>query len=668
MMNDNLKYVDVLLPLKLKRNITYSLPYDKDNGVRRGSWILVRLLGRKYLAVVEKVYSTAPYFDINKIRDIEATVDLKPVAETQFGFWKAIAEYYMCSTGEVFKAAYPRLLLNQIDKKRIVNRKPKEFKCAPVPQLSEEQQNVLEKIKKTFSDKKPALLNGITGSGKTEIFINLANTTLEQGKQVLYLVPEIAISREIQGRLETVFGDKLVVWHSKQGPSVKKRIFDLLSLDENPKVILGTRSSVLLPLNNLGLIIVDEEHDSSYKQSDPAPRYNGRDAALILASMIGANVIMGSGTPSLDSLYNVKIGKYGGIDLTRRYYDTKDPEIIIVDSNKARRLHDMNGSLSMRLVNMIDATLKKGEQVLVFRSRKAYSSFLQCEECGTVLKCPRCNVSLSYRKSSNIMTCYYCGYHIPFSGKCPECGSESIRCIGSGTEKIEEELKTLFPDARIARLDSDIAESVKAEKAVLKEFREGTIDILVGTQMITKGFDFANLSLVAVISADALLSLQDFRADEKALQLFRQVMGRTGRRDRQGTIVIQTAQPEHPVYKRFISNDTKREEELQEREKFRFPPFVRLITITVKDRYEGRLARISRMIDKELPLIGFKDLTGPVVPQVDKIQGQFINIFWIKLPRNNQSKLLKAKLSTKIDEICSAMKPSPEIIIDVDPL
>jgi len=665
------KYVDVILPLKLRGKISYAVPEPFTTRIKVGSWVMVRLIGRRYLAVVEAISDTPPDIDLNRVKEIESVESLLVVEQNEMDFWRSIAEYYMCSVGEIFKAAYSVAFQKQVEKVRTKKEIKKEFSVNQLPELSVLQQEVYCQIKKCFENNKIVLLNGVTGSGKTEIYIHLAQKVLEERKSVLYMVPEIALSRQLNSRLEDIFGEKLMVYHSKQTSLQKKKVFDALKgttsesgYQGDAKIILGTRSSVFLPFKELGLVIIDEEHDSSYKQSEPAPRYNGRDAAIILATKRGTKVILGSATPSMESIYNVTIGKYVQVDLCEKYHGVIEPEIEIIDTNKAYRLHNMKGSFSMYLINQIASRLELGEQVMIFRSRRAYSPIVQCSQCGAIPKCPHCNVSLSYHKFNNSLVCHYCNYKVSFTTRCPSCGEPSLESKGAGTERIEEELNELFPNAKIARFDADTTSGKVQEQKILKDFAGGKIDILVGTQMITKGFDFERLSLVAVINADALFSIQDFRADERSGQLLQQLRGRAGRREKEGKMIIQTAQPDHPVLQKIgeCSNVG-----LKERKTFGYPPYVRMVLIIVKDKYESRLWRLSNDVSSVIKKCGIKDFAGPISPQIDKIQEKFLTQFWIKLPRNRTLYVTKKALYEGIEFIKTQYKFAPEIIIDVDP-
>ena len=674
------RYVEVLLPLKLDKTLTYRLPDGVSVSI--GSWVQVPLRGHPALGVVLQVRDRAPVgVNLSAIETVTAALDKPAATETEIAFWYDIADYYLCTPGEVFKAAYnaglQRMMLHpdKLMKKRVrrgkktpPSKEGETLEC--LHSLSDPQQKALFRIRTGFAAQKPVLLHGATGSGKTEIYLHLAAEQLRQGHDVLYLVPEIAVSQQLQQRIEAVFGDRLLIYHSRTTVPQRYRVIQSLRNDPLPRIVLGTRSSLFLPFRKLGLIIVDEEHDRSYKQDDTAPRYNGRDAALMLAARHKAAVLLGSATPSCEALYNVETRKFARANLPERYHGGADPAIEIIDTAQARRLGNMEGSFSRKLLKEMAATLEAGRQVLVFRSRRAYAPTVQCEACGEVVMCPHCHVALSYHRFNNTLSCHYCGYHRSFTMRCPACDEAALMERGAGTEKLEEELRAAFPDRRIERFDADTTESKQAEERMIRDFAAGKIDILVGTQMITKGFDFERLALVVIVSADSLFAVQDFRSDERAFQLLTQLMGRSGRRGEQGRIVIQTFQPDHPVLQRLLHPDPQvnpAAEMLAERKSFAYPPFVRMIAITVKDRYEGRVWNVCRLIREAAGQAGITDIAGPVVPAVDVVAGEHIAQFWIKLPRSRTSAGLKRALYERIQQIERDFKGHTTITLDVDP-
>ena len=664
-------YLEVIVPLKFNGGITYYyVPEGITEQIERGSWVVVTVVHKRYLAVVNRSDCPLPGgLPAEKILPIEKVAGVRPLPSVQLDLWQAVADYYLCTVGEVFKSAYPAAFFHQTEKKREINRPQTAPASTLETTLSPYQQLAMEQIETHFKEgRRTVLLDGITSSGKTEIYIQLIKKHLASGKSVLYLVPEIAMSRQLERRLSKAVGDKLLVYHSKQTAPVRKKIFDKLVSGEGNYLILGTRSALFLPIVNLGFVIVDEEHDASYKQDDPAPRYNGRDVALMMAAKLSLNTLLGSSTPSLESLYNVATGKYAVVTLRKKYHGAQEAPVTVIDMGKVYRMHNARGSFSMQLVNMMAACLKEKRQVMVFRSRRSYSSFVQCDCCGDTLRCPHCNVSLTYHKYNNSLSCHYCGWHAPFDSACKRCGGTFVM-RGSGTERLAEELQELFPDASIARFDAETAATRTAEKKILGDFESGATDILVGTQMITKGFDFENLALVAVVGADSILSLQDFRADEKALYLLEQLRGRVSRREGTGIMAIQTMQAEHPVLLALQSGDRDafRGQMLEQRKLFGFPPFIRMVQLTVKNSSADGLHLACRLITRELTACRVTDFTPAIAPAVDRIAGKYIRNIWIKLPRNAGARMQKAAIAKAVNSALAA-SPSSEIIIDVDPL
>lgn len=663
------RYVDVILPLKLQQELTYEVGEalaDTPDASLAGRWVEVPLGRHSYKGIISGIRDIPSGLKPDRVRPITRTVPLPSVSQDDIAFWRSVAGYYLCSVGEVFKAAYSSALVKLADVKSRPRKESNPAKTEPLPELSPAQSKALSEIDAAFAAGRPALLCGVTGSGKTEIYLHEASRMVESGRSVLYLVPEIAISRQLQQRIEAVFGDRLLVFHSRQTAPQKKALIEQMS-SGGPYLVLGTRSALFLPFRKLGLVIVDEEHDASYKQEDPAPRYHARDAALLLAAFRRCKVLLGSATPSYESLYNVAAGKFKRVDLLEKYHEGPEPSVTVIDMREVRRLHDATGSFSRKLLRTVRETIDDGGQVMIFRSRRAYAPFVQCNECGYVPKCPSCQVSLSYHKYNNSLQCHLCGTRIPFAEDCPECHGKIIP-LGSGTEKLEEELKAYCPDWRVERFDADIAESPVREKEVLGRFASGQTDILVGTQMLTKGFDFERLRLVAVVQADSLFAVQDFRADERALQLLTQFRGRAGRRDHPGQMYIQTNQPDHPVIRRLLAGEgqIRQAEDLEERRRYGFPPFVRMILITVRDSGEGRLWRMCNDITDLLGRIGVS-FNGPLQPMADRIDGKMIRQFWLKLPRTGKLAAAKAAIKEGIDALAESYPFKADIIIDVDP-
>lgn len=854
-------YVSVILPIKFRGDATYTVPAHLVSSIKPGCMVKVDFAGKLYTAVVSSMYCKCLENTAKNIvyKDIIDVVDDMQVSDAALKFWEQVALYYMCTVGEVYKAAYPMLLLRQNNVKSR-NTASAFFESLQenikLPELSDPQNKAYIKIMQLFgwtngnglaenylekpdgildshsvplqdhnlqadnqqiassqnvapqnnnahncdtqengmqgggtqddsaqyynsclesvkcdnpqcgnsnnhgvqnvgtqsvseqdcgaqnvnaqnvreqaageqnvkvnnsniSDASgmpkfrsiaeqqglpkmsglPVLLHGVTGSGKTEIYINLASRVLSMGRSVLFMVPEIAISKQLQQRLKKVFGGRLLVYHSKQTAAEKARIYKIVSRqflkeyigdsssaeEKTPNdavIVLGTRSALFLPYENLGLVIADEEHDSSYKQTEPAPRYHARDAAIMLAKIHEANILLGSATPSLESEYNCRIGRFAKVSLLEKYYGALSPVIEIADTIWARKSGQMKGSFTQKLINEIAKTLDRGRQVLILRNRRSYSPVVECTECGSIPKCPNCNVNLSYHKYNGTLRCHYCDYTVKFNGICSKCGLDTLEYKGAGTERVEEELAELFPNSRIARFDADVAESKRREEAVIKAFSNRETDILVGTQMLSKGFDFEYLDLVAVLQADAILGIQDFRADERALQMFSQLMGRTGRRGTRGKIIIQTNQKNHPVlqqlkresampYVRYESDSCIYESDssfilslMQERKEFAFAPYVRMVKILIKHKDREKLDSLCCRVGEALQKIACKEVTGPFVPVVDRVRGEWIKCYYIKFLRNKELVENKRKLLEAIE----GLKANNAIIIDVDPL
>ena len=546
--------------------------------------------------------------------------------------------------------------------------------------LSEAQQKAYASIKEGFASGKPVMLHGVTGSGKTEIYIKLAKETLAKGQNVLYLVPEIALSRQLEDRLTEHFADTLMTYHSGKTSVMKRTIAErIASTDKEGYIVLGTRSSLFLPHHDLGLVIVDEEHDNSYKQDSPAPYYNGRDTALMLSLIqttaeSRCNILLGSATPSLEERYNCLIGRHILVELTERFHGSKDSEIEIIDTRAERRKNGMKGNFSRKLIDKIQRVLNNGEQVMILRSRRAWAPVLQCENCGDMPKCPHCNVSLSLHRSEkgDFTACHHCGYKAAFTQNCGKCGG-TYKTLGAGTQKIEEEAKALFPTVEIARLDSDISQNKTKENQIIKDFSEGRIQILIGTQIVTKGFDFSRLTLVAVIAADTLLGMQDFRADEKAVQLLEQFRGRCGRREKKGHLVIQTSQPEHPVYQSIAQGTASSFSDslLTERKDFGFPPYSRIIELNIKDTFEDRAERMStklaEAIVNKLSCDTRNTVVGPYSPAVNKVADNHIRTIRICLRKDRNLPFHKKSLMESIKVFEKENRYMGHISVNVDP-
>ena len=780
-----LTYISVILPLKLEWEPCYALPesiqtsQERIHGVQVGDRVKVMFAGKAYTGVVSAT-GIEPQTEMSKIKEIVSVErDLERIREEEIALWRRVAEYYMCSVGEVYKAAYPARKIHLEETRAAAIQKTQERhermlnamreKIAKLKAKLEEKENALASAKpgtkkkeqiegmverltkqvsiaqealasaeatgqasagqagtagqaesagltgtagslaqsepditltpaqekayiqttESLKANKPVMLHGVTGSGKTEIYIRLAADALRKGKNVLYLVPEIALSKQLTDRISEHFGERLLTYHSGETEARRRAIAERIRADrkggQNTEgnagyIVLGTRSSIFLPHNNLGLIIVDEEHDSSYKQDSPAPRYNGRDTALILSVIHNCGIVLGSATPSLEEMYNCECGRHTLVTLSERYHGDSETEIEIIDTKAERKKRGMAGSFSRKLIEHIRKTLSEGGQVMILRSRRAWASSMQCEECGEIHKCPHCNVSLSLHKSGDtgFYACHHCGHREEYRETCRKCNG-ALKPLGSGTQKIEEEAATLFPSARIARLDSDTAQNRNYETKIIKEFAEGDIDILVGTQILTKGFDFSNLRLTAVIAADTMLGIQDFRADEKAMQLLEQFKGRCGRRGSKGMFIIQTSQPEHPIYQRIAEGETKTFSDslLAERKLFGFPPYSRIVEITIRDKSQkradlmvSRLAATLRQVFK-VPagqgLLAASPITGPYSPVVDKVNEEYIRCIRVSMRKDRTLAANKAVLNETVSKFEKDQKYSGYITLNVDP-
>ena len=659
-------YAQVILPVKLAWLPWYEVP----DTTRTGMAVEVRLAGKGYIGIVRNFSEKAPEnIASEKIHPIDKLLSTPPVALETMTFWEKIAEYYLCSVGEVFKASFHGLAATPPTKpaKSPATEAGNTAGDANNLVLSSEQGRVLEGIQKAFSAGKNCLLEGVTGSGKTEIYLSLAREMLRQGKCVLYMVPEIALSRQLEARLQKRVGDALRVFHSKETPARRTRLCRELCTGSAPLLILGTRSSVFLPPTRFGLIIVDEEHDGSYKQDAPAPRYNGRDAALLLSQVLSCPILLGSATPSLESLYNCEIGKMEHFVLREKYHHAEPADIVFINTVEENRKNGMVGNFSRKLIDILQSCLHERKQAIILRSRKAYSTYVQCGQCGYIPKCKRCNLPLSYNKADGRLACHHCGKNLRYEATCPECGGPLLS-MGAGTQKIEEEAAALLPQARISRLDSDAARSIVKERAIIEAFSRGETDILIGTQMVNKGFDFPGLKVVAVIDADALLSLDDFRADEKALQTLEQLRGRCSRRSEKGLFVIQTRQAAHPVFDSLRDGiSTRHAEQMGERKDFSYPPYTRLVDITLEDFNEARMREKASRLAARLSSEGF-DCLGPFARGSGKTAGRYALCLRISFPKNREYPIRKKALGRSLEVFAREEKYAFNLSINVDPL
>lgn len=777
-------FVDVILPLSLRKLFTYRINSEEARFLTEGMRVAVTFGKSKiYTALVKQIHTQEPAYTT---KDIEYILDEKPVVTpAQLAFWQWISDFYMCSLGEVFKAAMPSAFLLESETVVEINRKELEmsiftddewliyealhFKTALkvseiekiVPKkkalkilknlvekeaikiserifekyipkyvkyirlntdyqqdtelkklfetlksvkqkqlltayfqyiskekqplsaenflaisgisqnvlksmvqkeifeeyylqkdrisfsddisdrknLTEPQQLAFEKIKKEFEEKQTVLFNGVTASGKTEIYINLIHNELQAGRQVLYLLPEIGLSVHLIARLRKHFGDKMSVYHSKYTTHERVEVWrNILNISAKTQLIVGVRSSVFLPFSNLGLIIIDEEHDPSYRQFDPAPRFQARDSAIFLANLHNAKALLGSATPSIETLYNVNRKKYGFVHLSHRYNDLQPPDFQIVDLKDKRHRKQMKGNFSDTLIEEIKTTLQRGNQVILFQNQRGFAPTMHCNNCATVPQCPHCDVSLTYHQSRNQLRCHYCGYNIATPQVCIACGSVDLKTKGVGTEQITQELNDLFPEVSVDRMDQDTTSGKYGYEKIFSKFEQKETQILVGTQMISKGLDFENVGLVGVMNADTIIHFPDFRAYERSFQLLTQIAGRSGRNSQGGKVLIQTYNPYHPVLQQVIKNDLRQmyQNQIQERQEFHYPPFSRLIKISLKNTDFQRINQSSEWFAKVLRE-GFQntptiEILGPEFPHISRIRNEYIKDILVKIP------------------------------------
>lgn len=540
-----------------------------------------------------------------------------------------------------------------------------------LPKLSEAQNQALDEIHKSFLEKDITLLHGVTSSGKTEIYIHLIDYVLRRKEQALYLVPEIALTTQLTRRLQRVFGEKVLIYHSKFSDNERVDIWKrMLNLSE-PCIVIGARSSIFLPFSNLSLIIVDEEHESSYKQQDPAPRYNARDMATVLGSMHSAKVLLGSATPAIDTYYKATIGRYGLVELTERFNDVKLPEIEIIDMTVERKKKKVDGTFSERAITLANEALARDEQVIFFLNRRGFAPMARCKQCAWVPKCLNCDVSLTYHKHLNQLVCHYCGATQPLPNVCPACKEPGVEIVGYGTERIEDQVEQIFPNKKIARMDLDTTRNKDGYENLIEDFSKKKSQILVGTQMVTKGLDFDGVSLVGVINADALINYPDFRASERAFNMLEQVAGRAGRRNTQGIVAVQTTNPNHPILHNLVNHDYKSfySSELEQRQAFNYPPFTRLIYIYLKHRDISTLVELAAIYGNRLRELFGNRVFGPEEPTISRIQSLYIRKIMLKVETNASMKKVKAILR----ELYENMHQHPRmkgliVYYDVDPM
>lgn len=756
-------FADILLPLPLKGTFTYRVPHVLNEQISAGQRVIVPFgRNRKYAGLVKKVHEEVPRG--YQVKYIESIADTRPfVTLAQFRFWEWLAQYYMCTEGEVMHAALPhtsreihehswspktenfiglspqydnedklRELFDQTEKRaprqlellvafiRLSGRYEAVSKEVPQKALAESikgghtalaslikkgvfeilvkeqsrfhhlkpeggalkfneyQKDAWEQINSEMASHDVVLLHGVTSSGKTELYIQLIREYLDRGLQVLYLLPEIALTAQVINRLQNHFGAKAGIYHSRFGPMERSEVWNNLlegGMTINGEhiaydLILGPRSAIFLPFDRLGLVIVDEEHDASFKQNDPAPRYHARDAAIYLAKMFGAKVLLGSATPSLESFFNAQSGKYGFVSLMNRHGGVLMPEIFIADVKKETRGRRMKSHFTVMLHQFIKEALESREQVILFQNRRGFSLRLECEMCDWTPVCHQCDVSLVYHKKINKLKCHYCGYTADPPGRCPTCESTAVKMRGFGTEKIEEEIPVFFPEAKVARMDLDTTRSKNAYSELITDFENRKIDILIGTQMVSKGLDFNNVSLVGILNADNMLGFPDFRAHEKAFQMMAQVSGRAGRDKKRGRVVIQTFNPMHPVIRLVIENNYLEmyNNQIAERRKYFYPPFTRLIQLTLMHREEKVVDKAAGELAGTLKKNFPKKVLGPEYPPVARVKNMYIKNILVKLDRNQQLNTARKRLLEVTETFREAQAHKTiRLVINVDP-
>ncbi len=811
-------YIDVILPIPLKQKFTYQVNKDEAAFLKQGMRVAVPFGKSKvYTAIVYQVHQTAP--SGYETKEIDHILDEEPViTKTQIKHWEWMASYYMCTLGEVIRAALPSAFLLEsetivslsknevsqeeltdeeflvfealqhqsslhindvrsvLDKKNVVavlekllqkniiqvqeevyeqykpklkryvkitskyaseeslkalletlSRAPKQKEvlmnlfmltaqtnkpisvkqlqkqsetsssvikslidkeileeyyikkdrveysggeASDIKTLNEAQQVAFSEIKETFKTKDVTLLHGVTSSGKTEIYVRLISEVIKSGKQVLYMLPEIALTTQLISRLQNYFGSKVSVYHSKYSVNERVEVWNnVLQAKRKAQIVIGARSSLFLPFSNLGLILVDEEHEPSFKQYNPTPRYQARDAAVVLANLHNAKTLMGSATPSLESYYNASNDKYGLVHLKTRFGNVLMPEIELVDIKEKARKKRMKGHFSDRLLEEMNEVLELGEQVILFQNRRGFSPIVECTTCGVSPQCPNCDVSLTYHQYKNELRCHYCGYHMAMQLSCMACGSETLDTKGFGTEQIETELKALFPKHSIARMDQDTTRGKNAYAKLIDKLENEEIDILVGTQMLAKGLDFRNISLVGVMNADNLLNFPDFRAHERSFQLLQQVSGRAGRTSKRGKVLIQSYNPYHQILQQVSTNDYKSmyEQQLEDRYQYKYPPYYRTIKITCKDRNLQKMQKAAKWFGQALENKLGEQVLGPEPPPVSRIRNFYISNILIKIPKKQSLEKTKQYIN-RVQQSFNSIKEfsSVRLTIDVD--
>ena len=731
------RYADIVLPLAQP---AYTFAVGEGVEVCVGDAVAVQF-GKNavYTGIVWRLHDTPPTKGVAK-PILKVLYDKPLLSELQMRFWEWIADYYICSVGEVMRVALPSIIkakarceeefypytpkreitvnlvagafsddirakmerrapkryevlckiersggvqpryaveldaaaLKALQKAGLIEfgerdyRLDSEWSKTLLPQLSSAQTDAYNAIKNGLSDRRVAL-HGVTSSGKTEIYTHLIEERLSRGEDVLFLVPEISLTTQLVERMRALFGESVTVYHSKLTPQQRTKLYTDMLSSESGNFVIGARSALFLPYKKLGLVVVDEEHDSSYKQSEPNPRYNGRDAAIVLATLHDAKVVLGSATPSLESYANHLSGKYAYTKLTERYGGVEMPDIILSDTVRNVKRNERKLHFNKELLDGIADRLENNEQVILFQNRRGYSPYMECPSCGFSARCPHCNVTLSAHQQRGRMVCHYCGYNEPIQRFCPNCKTSELKPMGFGTERVEEAVSELFPEARVLRLDGDTATSGTAYNRIIGAFARHEADILVGTQIVSKGLDFADVTLIGILNGDNLLASPDFRAEERAWQLIMQVAGRAGRRNKRGEVIIQTAEPQHSVYSMVGDYERVASKLLAERKQFLYPPFVRIIKIAMRSSDKDRLVKSSLQLGEQLRNRFGRRVLGPVAPLIDRVRGEYRVELMLKVEVEASFSRARAILREEIELLRSNKEYRNIVIIcDVD--
>ena len=674
-----MRLVDIILPLAIRDCYTYSVP-DGLSIPEPGTRVLVPLMKKEVRGVVLREH-TEPVDEAfkDKIRPISSVVEsAPPVSAQQLALWQWMSTYYMCSLGEVMAAALPAGVDKRLTNPPKRRRALLETYDGPIElmhDLSLSQAKSAESIE-TFwcKGKDIVLLHGVTSSGKTDIYIHLIEAQLQAGKNVLYLVPEIALTTQLTTRLQLIFGDRLIVYHSRLTDAEREQRYNQITNSKsqitNNFVVLGARSAIFLPIPDIGLVIMDEEHDPSYKQAEPNPRYHARAAAIMLAQIHHAKVLLGTATPSVESYYLAQKGVYGLVTLTERFGGVELPDIHLIDLRRQYERKEMYGHFSDPLVEQIRQALADNKQVILFQNRRGYAPQLQCMACGQPPRCIQCDVPMTLHKRDNELRCHYCGFRTPIPAVCPQCGRE-LKAIGIGTERIEDEIQTLFPEARVLRMDLDTTRNKDAYQDIINAFSRHECDILVGTQMITKGLHFDDVRLVAVLNADPLFNQPDFRAYERAYQMLEQVAGRAGRKGTKGEVWIQTFDPANAVLTMVQQHDYEALylQQIEERHLFQYPPFHRIIRIQMRDHNALRVHRVATRLQTYLTQVFGSRVSAVIIPSVERVQAYTLRELTLRIESNANIAEAKRRLREAIDSIWSiTSNKNVKIILDVDPI